>query len=169
MVVADDAATTTGGTLALELRGVDGVSLRTATSTSGDWGPWASRAAAATITLGGRPATRTVRVQGRDARGTTGLVMSDIIRLKAKPTKAVAPEATRGRVTIPKVRGLTPAKARAAIRKAGLRVKASVRKVPNAALARGRVVNTYPSYRLDGRPRTLPRGTTLQIKVSTGR
>src|SRR5262249_31219516 len=82
MVVADDAPSTQGGELAVQLRGVDGVSLRTSTEESGGWGPWGSRGAAATVTLEGSAGTRTIRVQGRDARGTHGHVFSDTIRLE---------------------------------------------------------------------------------------
>jgi lysozyme len=170
MVVAGGAATTRSGPVALELRGVDGVSIRTTTSASGGWGPWRSRSAAAAVTLtGSKTANRSIRVQGRDARGTTGLVMSDSIRLEVRTPTPATSRTTKGKVVIPKVRGLTKAQARAAIKKAGLRVKASVRKVSNGSVAKGRVVNTYPSYRKDGKPRKLPRGTAIQIKVSTGR
>lgn len=80
-----------------------------------------------------------------------------------------APKAKATKVAIPRVRGLTPAKARAAIEKAGLRVKASVRKVAHASVAKGRVVNTYPSHQAAGKPRKLARGAVVQLKVSTGR
>lgn len=81
MVVAGDAAETMGGELPLRLRGVDGVHLRSSTDASGGWGPWRPRAEAATVTLVGDPGARTVRVQGRDVRGTKGPVFQDTIRL----------------------------------------------------------------------------------------
>jgi len=81
MVVAGDAADTSGGELGLRLRGVDGVEIRASTETSGGWGPWRARGQADTVTLVGAPGLRTVRVQGRDARGTTGPIFRDTIRL----------------------------------------------------------------------------------------
>ncbi len=81
MVVEGDASQTEGGYLSLQLRGVDGVQLRTSTAASGGWGPWGSRQAGANVLLTGPPGTRTVRVQGRDARGTRGPVFRDTIRL----------------------------------------------------------------------------------------
>ena len=71
------------------------------------------------------------------------------------------------RVIIPKVRGLTPAQAKAKLVAAGLKVGADL-KVASSAVARGRAVNTYPSYLLDGAPRAVARGTTVRIKVSAG-
>jgi GH25 family lysozyme M1 (1,4-beta-N-acetylmuramidase) len=81
MVVAGDAAETTGGELPVQLRGVDGVLVRASTQESGGWGPWQTRDEASTVTLAGEPGMRTVRVQGRDARGTTGPIFRDTIRL----------------------------------------------------------------------------------------
>ncbi|MBX3028530.1 MAG: PASTA domain-containing protein [Chloroflexi bacterium] len=72
------------------------------------------------------------------------------------------------RVTVPKVRGMTPAKAKEALTKAGLKVRATNLRVVHAAVAKGRVVNTKPSHLLDGTPRKVARGTTVQLKVSTG-
>jgi GH25 family lysozyme M1 (1,4-beta-N-acetylmuramidase) len=80
MVVEDDAEETMGGELALQLRGVDGHQIRTTTETSGGWGPWRSRSSASVV-LTGTPGVRTIRVQGRDTRGTTSPIFRDTIRL----------------------------------------------------------------------------------------
>jgi hypothetical protein len=82
MVVAGGAESTKGGSLPVQLRGVDGVSLRTSTEDSGGWSPWGGRDAAATVTLDGAAGMRTIRVQGRDSLGTHGPVFSDTIRLE---------------------------------------------------------------------------------------
>lgn len=71
------------------------------------------------------------------------------------------------RVAIPRVRGLTPAEARKRLEAAGLRVGVDLR-IASRTVARGKAVNTYPSYLLDGVPRTVAPGTTVRIKVSTG-
>lgn len=80
MVVEDDAAETMGGELRLQLRGVDGHQIRTTTQVTGGWGPWRSREAASVV-LTGVAGVRTIRVQGRDTRGTTGPIFRDTIRL----------------------------------------------------------------------------------------
>jgi hypothetical protein len=105
MVVAGDAAETTGGALSLQLRGVDGALLRTSIEASGGWSGWQTRAEAASVALTGSPGTRTVRVQGRDARGTRGPVFSDTIRLlpseptvTAKALRLVTGSVTSGRL-----------------------------------------------------------------------
>ncbi len=97
------------------------------------------------------------------AKGTT-------IQLKVSsgPPKASAASST-AQVKVPKVRGLTPAKAKAAIQAAGLKVKAPDLKVTHASVAKGKVVNTKPSHLLDGTVRKLAKGTAIQLKVSTGR
>lgn len=83
----------------------------------------------------------------------------------AKPSPAKAPSAT---VAIPRIRGLTPTQARAKLVAAGLKVSTVVRKVSSSVVAKGRVVNTDPSWQRDGSVRTVKRGTTVRIKVSTG-
>ncbi|MBX3029957.1 MAG: PASTA domain-containing protein [Chloroflexi bacterium] len=75
---------------------------------------------------------------------------------------------TTGKVAIPKVRGLSKAKAIAAIEAAGLKVQ-STKKVSNGAVASGKAVNTTPSYQnSDGSPRKVAKGTAVQLKLSTG-
>lgn len=84
------------------------------------------------------------------------------------PTSSSPLKVASTRVTIPRVRGLTPSEARQRLEAAGLKVGADL-KVASSTVARGKAVNTYPSYLLDGAPRTVARGTTVRIKVSTGR
>lgn len=101
MVVEGGAKETQGGYVSLQLRGVDGVQLRTSTQVSGGWSPWGSRQEAATVLLTGAPGTRTIRVQGRDARGTKGPVFRDTIRLVASDpeVRARSLRLTTGTVT----------------------------------------------------------------------
>jgi hypothetical protein len=80
MVVEDDAEETMGGELRLQLRGVDGHQIRTTTRVEGGWGPWRARSSASVV-LAGTAGVRTIRVQGRDTRGTTGPIFRDTIRL----------------------------------------------------------------------------------------
>ncbi len=95
------------------------------------------------------------------AKGTT-------IQLKVSTGPAKASAVSTAQVTVPKVKGMTPAKARAAITAAGLKVQTTDLKMTHASVAKGRAVNTKPSHLLDGTPRTLAKGTTIQLKVSTG-
>jgi hypothetical protein len=80
MIVEGGAEETTGGDLQLQLRGVDGSHVRTTTRVTGGWGPWRPRSAASVV-LSGSPGIRTIRVQGRDTRGTIGAIFRDTIRL----------------------------------------------------------------------------------------
>ena len=80
MIVEDGAEETMGGALRLQLRGVDGYQIRTTTRVEGGWGPWRSRESASVV-LTGSDGIRTIRVQGRDTRGTTGAIFRDTIRL----------------------------------------------------------------------------------------
>ena len=90
MVVAGGAADTMGGALGVQLRGVDGALVRTSIQESGGWSSWQTRASASTVTLTGSAGTRTVRVQGRDARGTNGPIFSDTIRLLPSEPRVTA-------------------------------------------------------------------------------
>lgn len=72
------------------------------------------------------------------------------------------------KVVVPKVRGMTPAQAKQAIRAAGFKVKSTVLSVAHATIPKGMAVNTLPSHTVDGTPRKLLEGTTIQLKVSTG-
>jgi hypothetical protein len=71
-------------------------------------------------------------------------------------------------VTIPRIRGMTRAQAKAALIAAGLKVKATDQLASSTRVARDRAINTYPSYLRDGEPRRVKRGTTVQIRMSTG-
>ncbi len=94
------------------------------------------------------------------------------IRLSTGPGrtgKGTSPATTpTGKVIIPRVRGLSVADARARLVAAGLRVSSDQVDVASTVVPRGRAVNTYPSYLLDGEPRSVVRGTVVRIKVSTG-
>jgi GH25 family lysozyme M1 (1,4-beta-N-acetylmuramidase) len=89
MVVEDGAEETMGGELRLQLRGVDGYQIRTSTQESGGWGPWNDQRSASAV-LSGSPGMRTVRVQGRDRRGTTGRIFRDTIRLLPSEPRVTA-------------------------------------------------------------------------------
>jgi hypothetical protein len=93
------------------------------------------------------------------------------IRLSSGPgptTTTPAPAKVTTAVAIPRIRGLTPAQARARLIAAGLKVSTSYRRVTSSVVAKGRAVNTAPSWQLNGTARTVKRGTTVHIKVSTG-
>jgi hypothetical protein len=81
------------------------------------------------------------------------------------PTPSV-PGTTR--VAIPKVKGLTIDQAKAALHLAGLEVKGPRISIATSLVPRRHVVGTSPSRFRDGKPRTIPRGTAIQLKVSTG-
>jgi hypothetical protein len=103
----------------------------------------------------------------RLARGTTLR-----IRLSSGPaptTSKASPARTTSTVAIPRIRGLSVADARARLVKAGLKVSSTVLKVDSSVVSKGRAVNTDPSWQLDGTARTVTPGTTVRIKVSTGR
>lgn len=87
------------------------------------------------------------------------------LKVSAGPPQA----ATATKVKVPKVRGLTPAKAREVLRAAGLRIQGPALKLRHAKVAAGRVINTTPSHLRDGKKRTLAPGSYVRLKVSTGR
>ncbi|MET0773485.1 MAG: GH25 family lysozyme [Candidatus Limnocylindrales bacterium] len=89
MIVEDGAEETMGGELRLQLRGVDGHQIRTTTRVEGGWGPWRDRASASVV-LTGSDGMRTIRVQGRDTRGTTGAIFRDTIRLLPSEPRVTA-------------------------------------------------------------------------------
>lgn len=87
----------------------------------------------------------------------------------APPPEEPAPAAPSARVAIPKIRGLTRAEAKARLLAAGLKVSTRDLSATNAAVSKGRALNTYPSYRMpDGSARTVARGTTVRIRLSKG-
>jgi hypothetical protein len=99
------------------------------------------------------------------ARGTTVRIRLSTGPRAGSPSPA---KTSSDSVAIPRIRGMTPEQARAALTAAGLRVAATPLKVTSSTVAKGSAVNTFPSYLLDGAPRTVARGTTVAIKVSTG-
>ncbi|MBX3028531.1 MAG: SpoIID/LytB domain-containing protein [Chloroflexi bacterium] len=110
------------------------------------------------------PTTRTLR-------RILGPLLALAMVLSAIPA-TIAPNpaaaASSAKVSVPKVRGMTPAKAKEALKAAGLKVHSTDLKVAHATVAKGKAVNTKPSHLLDGAPRKVARGTTVQLKVSTG-
>jgi beta-lactam-binding protein with PASTA domain len=66
------------------------------------------------------------------------------------------------------VKGLTIDQAKAALHLAGLEVKGPRISIATSLVPRRHVVGTSPSRFRDGKPRTIPRGTAIQLKVSTG-
>lgn len=101
------------------------------------------------------------------ARGTT--VRLRLSKGPATTSKSSPVKTTTGTVAIPKIRGLSRAQAKARLEAAGLKVSATDRKASSAVVAKGKAVNTYPSYLTpDGGARKVARGTTLTIKLSTG-
>ncbi len=85
------------------------------------------------------------------------------------PSDPPSSPAPAGTVAIPKIKGMSAAQAKTAIEAAGLKVKSPDAKVAHATVAKGKAVNTSPSYQnSDGTPRKLAKGTAVQIKLSTG-
>jgi len=86
------------------------------------------------------------------------------------PPSDPAPGAeTPARVTIPRIRGLSRADAKARLVAAGLKVSSSDLFAHNARVPKGLAVNTYPSYLTpDGSPRKVARGTVVRIRLSKG-
>ncbi len=76
---------------------------------------------------------------------------------------------TPAKVTIPRIRGLTRAQAKARLVEAGLKVSSDDLSAHNESVPKGRALNTYPSYLMpDGSARKVARGTTVRIRLSTG-
>ncbi len=96
------------------------------------------------------------------------LLRGTAVQIKVSTGPAGQPNPASAKVAVPKVRGMTTAKAREAIRAAGLKVQSTALKVRKATVRKGLAVNTKPSHMLDGKVRKLARGTTIQLKVSTG-
>jgi hypothetical protein len=93
------------------------------------------------------------------------------IRLSKGPatTSKASSATTSSKVTVPRIRGLGRAEAKARLVAAGLNVASADKKVASGLVAKGKALNTYPSYLMpDGSARKLARGTTVWIKVSTG-
>ena len=90
MVVAGDAALSRGGSLPIEIRGLDGSELRISTDDQ-TWSDWIPRASADHVLLGGKDGERRVRVQPRDSRGTLGPVVSDTITIDSTAPVVAAP------------------------------------------------------------------------------
>ena len=90
MAVADGAALSRGGSLPIQIQGLDGTSLRT--SIDGEtWSGWTLRASAHHVQLSGPDGERNVRVQPRDGRGTLGPIVSDTITIDSTAPVVVAP------------------------------------------------------------------------------